>query len=189
MTAPKNAAFGPKTVHELLDTLPQRGRLEGIVLRLERRGRVARVQTAVAVAGVGLQGDHRSTRANVRPSKRQVTLIQAEHLGVIAALSGRETTASTLAKLPELLRRNLIVSGINLMALNGRRFRIGAVVFEASGLCYPCSRMEAALGAGGYNAVRGHGGLLARVLGSGRLEVGAEVVALERADRNLDATL
>jgi MOSC domain-containing protein YiiM len=163
-------------VQALLETLPQRGRLEGIVLRRARRGGAERVTHTEAVAGVGLVGDHRSTRAQIRPSGRQVSLIQAEHLPVIAALAGLQDVSG----LPERLRRNLVVSGINLVALRGWRFRVGEAVLEGSGLCYPCSRMEAALGPGGYNAVRGHGGLLARVLTGGKLAVGDAVVPLER---------
>ena len=49
---------------------------------------------------------------------------------------------------PALLRRNVVVSGIPLVALKGRRFRIGEVVLEGTDDCDPCSRMEAALGAG-----------------------------------------
>jgi len=101
-----------------------------------------------------------------------VTLIQAEHLPVIAALSGHATIA------PATLRRNLVVSGIPLIALKQRRFRIGEVELEGTQPCDPCSRMEDALGAGGYNAMRGHGGLCARVLRGGLLRLGDEVQPL-----------
>jgi MOSC domain-containing protein YiiM len=102
-------------------------------------------------------------------TKRQVTLIQAEHLPVIARLTGHASIP------PEWLRRNLLVSGINLLALKDRPFRIGAVLFEGTGLCQPCARMEEVLGAGGYNAMRGHGGITARVLEGAELFVGDAV--------------
>ena len=151
------------SVQELLATLPQRGRLELILVRPERRAPPVRVEHALALPGRGLADDHRSKRSS--NSARQVTLIQAEHLPVIGALSNGAAT-------PEQLRRNLVVSGVNLLALKERRFRIGEAVFEGAGLCHPCSRMEEALGPGGYNAVRGHGGLLARVLEEGEIRVG-----------------
>jgi MOSC domain-containing protein YiiM len=66
--------------------------------------------------------------------------------------------------------------GINLLALKGRRFQIGEAVLEGSGLCHPCSRMEEALGHGGYNAMRGHGGLTTRIVRSGRIALGDPVV-------------
>ena len=68
-----------------------------------------------AIAGAGLVGD----RYGSGSGKRGITLIQAEHLPVIAALSGHGSVA------PALLRRNVVVSGIPLVALKGRRFRIG----------------------------------------------------------------
>jgi MOSC domain-containing protein YiiM len=73
---------------------------------------------------------------------------------------------------PQLLRRNLVVSGIPLIALKGRRFRIGEVLLEGTDACDPCSRMEAALGPGGYNAMRGHGGLCARIVEGGTIRIG-----------------
>jgi MOSC domain-containing protein YiiM len=128
------------------------------------------VDAVEAHAGAGLAGDHFSGNAE---SKRQVALIQAEHLDVIARLLQRERVD------PGLLRRNIVVSGINLLALNGARFSIGAAIFEGTGGCHPCSRMEEALGAGGYNAMRGHGGITARIVRDGTIRVGDEVALRE----------
>lgn len=167
-----------RTMSELLESLPYSGRLETILLRPERRTTPVHVERALALPGRGLEGDHRSARAS--PSARQVTLIQAEHLSVISAFSQTEAT-------PEKLRRNLVVSGINLLALKDRRFCIGSAIFEGSGLCHPCSRMEEALGPGGYNAVRGHGGILARVLERGALSVGDSVEVVEVEANEIEA--
>lgn len=101
-----------------------------------------------------------------------MTLIQWEHLPVIAALSGHDQVD------PALLRRNIAVAGINLLALRKRLFRIGTAVLEGSGLCAPCSRMEAALGPGGYSAMRGHGGITAAVIEPGRIGLGDQVTPL-----------
>ena len=77
---------------------------------------------------------------------------------------------------PQQLRRNLVVSGINLLALKDRTFSIGEVLLEGTGPCHPCNRMEEALGPGGLNAMRGHGGITARILKGGTLNVGDEVM-------------
>jgi MOSC domain-containing protein YiiM len=103
---------------------------------------------------------------------RQVTLIQAEHLAAIAAYLGRADLP------PDLLRRNIVVRGLNLLALQGQRFQLGSAVLQGTGLCHPCSRMEDILGVGGYNAVRGHGGITARVLQAGTVTVGEPVTRL-----------
>ncbi|ATD68764.1 MOSC domain-containing protein [Luteimonas chenhongjianii] len=144
---------------------PRAGRVEWIGLRPARDMPVRAVESALAVAGAGLDGD----RYIGGSGKRGVTLIQAEHLPAIAALSGHDQV------LPETLRRNLVVSGIPLIALKGRRFRIGEVVLEGTSPCDPCSKMEVALGVGGYNAMRGMGGLCARVIDGGTLKLGDTV--------------
>ncbi|HEX6984330.1 MAG TPA: MOSC domain-containing protein [Planctomycetaceae bacterium] len=157
-----------KTVSELLATLPQNGRLEWIGLAPARRAAIVPVSEAVVRVGTGLDGDHHSPSGR---GKRQVTLIQWEHFPVIASLLGREAVS------PELLRRNLAVSGINVLALKDRRFRVGEVLLEGTGQCHPCSRMEETFGPGGYNAVRGHGGITARVLEGGTIRIGDMVRA------------
>ncbi|GGG57161.1 hypothetical protein GCM10011378_36600 [Hymenobacter glacieicola] len=112
-----------------------------------------------------LQGDH----ARPKPGgKRQVTLIQYEHLAAVAGYLGLPESVD-----PGRLRRNLVVSGLNLLALKNRRIRIGEeVVLEITGECHPCSRMEEELGPGGYNAMRGHGGLTARIVQGGLMRAG-----------------
>ena len=77
------------------------------------------------------------------------------------------------------MRRNLAVAGIPVRALARRRFAIGdECILEGTGECFPCSRMESALGDGGYAAMRGHGGIIARVLRGGVIRRGAVVRAL-----------
>lgn len=120
--------------------------------------------------GLGLIGDHRALGESNPKNARQVTLIQWEHFSVIASLLGLQRID------PELLRRNIAVSGINLLGLKNKRFRIGECELEGTGLCHPCSRMEEVFGPGGYNAVRGHGGLTARVIKGGEIAVGDTVV-------------
>ena len=152
---------------ELLSTIPQVGRLEWIGLRPAHQAPMTSPAEVVVKTDRGLDGDRSALRVG---SKRQVTLIQAEHLPVIAALCGIERPCD-----PSLLRRNLVVSSINLLALKDKPFLIGSVTLEGTGICHPCSRMEEALGPGGYNAVRGHGGITARVVEGGILRIGDEV--------------
>ena len=153
----------PSGLEDLLARFPHEGRVEWIGVRPARRAHVTPAN-AVEITENGIAGDHRA-----RPGKRAVTLIQAEHLPTIAALSGHRQIDAGL------LRRNIVVSGINLLALRKQRFRIGSAVLEGTGPCAPCSRMEEALGPGGYNAMRGHGGICATVIEPGRVAVGDTV--------------
>jgi MOSC domain-containing protein YiiM len=153
-----------ETITELSARHARTGRLEWIGLRGRRGEILTPVQAAELICNRGLAGDHAAERSG---RKRQITLIQWEHLTVIGAL------CATNAIAPERLRRNLAISGINLCALRNCRFRLGGVLLEGSGRCPPCSRMERELGHGGYNAMLGHGGISARVLTSGRIAIGA----------------
>ena len=155
------------TLKELISRHAQPGRIEAIYLRPVRLEPPVLVQEAV-LEDAGLEGDHS------RPGKRALTLIQAEHVPVIASLAGLDAVD------PSELRRNLLISGLNLSALRGHRFKLGACAeVELTGPCAPCSRMEKALGFGAYTAMRGHGGWCARVISPGPVAVGMDVTPIQ----------
>ncbi|HZX81480.1 MAG TPA: MOSC domain-containing protein [Lysobacter sp.] len=154
---------------ELMARFPREGRVEWLGVRPAREAPVEVRETVEAVAEKGLVGDRYAGGSG----KRGVTLLQAEHLPVIAALAGLSAVE------PEWLRRNVVVSGVPVIAFKGRRFRIGEVLLEGTGPCDPCSKMETALGPGGYNAMRGHGGLCARIVEGGTMRLGDAVVAVD----------
>ena len=145
--------------------IPQVGRVTWIGCAAVRRGVVTPVQQVEVCVGTGLVGEHHC-KSGSGTSPRQVTLVQSEHLPVVAALLGKAGID------PALLRRNVVIAGINVWALRQLRFRLGEVLLEGTGPCAPCSRMEESLGPGGYHAVRGHGGITARVERGGRIRIG-----------------
>lgn len=157
----------PNPLDRFAKDLPP-GRVEWIGLRAARRSPMLAVDNAVAIAGRGLEGDHRSEKTP--GSGRQLTIISREFIAQTEHFLGCDLID------PGLLRRNLVVSGINLHALRYQRFSIGDAVFEAGALCHPCSRMEAALGKGGVAAMLGHGGLCCKILTGGSIAIGDSVL-------------
>lgn len=159
-----------QNINDLFEVFPRLGRVEWIGIRAERRAPVTVVPSVAVSEKKGLIGDHYSGQSG----NRHVTLIQAEHLPVVAAMTGRNTLD------PGLVRRNIVVSGINLLALKDHSIQVGKVTLAITGQCHPCSKMETILGPGGYNAMRGHGGMTAKVLKGGTIHVGDEVVVLAK---------
>jgi len=152
---------------ELVNILPQTGSVEWIGVRPAKFAQMCATTEIAAEVDRGLVGDRYARRGG----KRQVTLIQAEHLEAMASMLD-------LASLePQYLRRNIVVRGLNLLALKGKQFQICGAVLEYSGLCHPCSRMETVLGPGGYNATRGHGGINAKVVVAGNIRTNDKVRA------------
>ena len=96
------------------------GHLAWIGVRPAHDAPIVSLREAELVAERGVAGD-RAAVGRIG-GKRQVTLLQREHLPVIAVLSGRAEVFH------ELLRRNLVVAGINILALKSLRFAIGEEV-------------------------------------------------------------
>jgi len=142
------------------------GKIEWIGLRTTKNKEIIQVDTAEALYDHGLVGDKSAQKTG---SKRQVTLIQAEYFPVLEFFLHKEKI------LPETLRRNIVVSGINLSVLLKNCLKINDVVFEITGNCAPCKKMEEALGFGAFNAMRNHGGVNAVVRKGGIINVGDEV--------------
>ncbi|MCX7084528.1 MAG: MOSC domain-containing protein, partial [Methylococcales bacterium] len=152
---------------ELLQVFPYSGELMWIGVRPAKGEPMLVVDEVLADKRSGLMGD----RYNGNSGRRQVTLLQYEHLAVLESMLGK-------AIAPETIRRNLLIKGVNLLALKNCQFKIGEAVFQMTGLCHPCSKMENKLGAGGYNAMRGHGGINAQVLQGGLIRVGDKLTVL-----------
>lgn len=156
-------------IAKLLNGPMAAGKLTWIGVRSERRGVIVPLQTVDLIAGQGIAGDHYQSR---RDGARQVSIIASEDIAAVSGFLNRDIAY-------HLPRRNLVTAGINVLAIRKRRFRIGSVVLEGSGECAPCSYMEEALGPGGFNAMRGHGGITARIIEGGEIAIGDEVVRLD----------
>ena len=174
-TTPAPAAvLNPASPLARLMAAPMRpGTVEWLGVRPARLLPMAATDAVALSPGEGVEGDHyRSTTGGARA----VTVASAEHLAAIASYLGLGGSGGDSLP-PELLRRNVVVRGINLLALRTRRFRLGGALLECTGDCHPCSKMERLLGTGGYNAVRGHGGITARVLEGGTVRLGDSLTA------------
>ncbi len=153
------------TLKLLMETIPQVGTVAGITVRPKRREMPVNVDEVMATK-TGLEGDHFNSTTS---DKRAVTLIQKEHLDAVGSILGIGTADHKLT------RRNLLIEAINLLSLKDQKFSIGDAILEGTGECHPCSRMEENFGPGGYNAMRGHGGLTARVIKPGLIKKGDKV--------------
>lgn len=155
-------------IKELQNLFTKPGRVVYLSIRKKRLEPVTALNEVLAVEGKGLEGDRYQNLGGAR----QVTLIQAEHLASVSSFVGKNIS-------PDLTRRNIIVKGINLLAFKGKNFKIGQAILQYSGECHPCSRMEENLGPGGYNALRGHGGITAKVIEAGLIKLDDEVIVID----------
>jgi MOSC domain-containing protein YiiM len=158
---------GMLSLRDRLLEVPQVGKISWIGVRGEHGADLTELDEVEAIEGRGLAGDL-AALARVG-GNRQVTLVQAEHLPVLSAFTGARVSAGQL-------RRNLVVSGINLIALSKLEFQIGdEVVLRGTGACAPCSKMDETLGYGGFQAMRGHGGITAQVVHGGTIRLADSV--------------
>lgn len=159
-----------QSLEQLISHIAGTGTVEWIGIRPGKKTHMIPVNSVILDPSYGLQGDHYAGRSG----KRQVTLIQAEHLTAIASMMHMERVSA------DQLRRNIVVSRLNLLALKNKSFQLGEAILEYTGACHPCSRMETTLGFGGYNAMRGHGGITARVMQAGLVKLGDECRVVQK---------
>ena len=101
-------SYNEKVVESLLKTIPQKGKVEWIGVRPAKKEELSAIESIEVKMVTGLEGDH--FRGNYS-GKRQITLIQQEHLRVVSNIMGKKRID------PKLTRRNIVVSGINLLSL------------------------------------------------------------------------
>jgi MOSC domain-containing protein YiiM len=121
------------------------------------------VREARLVAGQGIEGDR--FFGFKEDYKGQITFFSREMYDSLCA------QFQVWDRGPEVFRRNVIVSGVDLNALIGVEFELQGIRFAGVAECTPCYWMDAAFHPGAEEALRGRGGLRARILSSGTLRV------------------
>lgn len=134
------------------------------------------VERVRAVAGVGLDGDRYARGAGTWSGDsrvdRDITFVESEVIEDVAATDG-------IALAPGETRRNVTTRGIRLNDLVGRRFRVGAVECLGTRLCEPCQHLTDHVGKPILRPLVHRGGLRAKLLTSGEIAAGDEIVPLD----------
>ena len=150
------------------------GTVELIALAAEAEGPMTAVPSAEAIAGRGLRGDRYERGAGTfsNPGGRgyDLTLVEAEAL--------EELAAGGVGLTPADARRNLVVRGVELDGLIGKRFRVGPVECFGQRRCEPCAHLERLTLPGVLRGLVHRGGLRADVLSGGEIRTGDRVEAL-----------
>jgi MOSC domain-containing protein YiiM len=144
------------------------GRVEGIFITDTKRVLPEPVDRVEAVAATGLRGNRYFYADGDAPPGRAITLIAAEALEAYEAETGRTLTAAES-------RRNVLVRGIDVNALVGKRFRVGDVECEGVELCEPCTTLQGLTHPGVIKGMVHRAGLNADVLTTGEIAVGDAV--------------
>ena len=126
------------------------------------------VESVAAHAGKGLAGNRYFYADGRAPAGRAITLIAAEALEAYEAETGNRLS-------PAESRRNVLVRGVDVNGLVGKRFRVGDVECEGVELCEPCSGLESMTHPGVIKGMVHRAGLNADVLTDGQIAVGDAV--------------
>jgi MOSC domain-containing protein YiiM len=147
------------------------GRVERIVIAPAAGADTIEPQSIEALAGRGLAGDRYLLSEAGGEAKGNVTLIERDAFDHLSGFAIELDESE--------LRRNLVVTGIDLNPLVGREFRIGKVRCRTTELCEPCRYIEKRTAPGVLKALVGRGGIRAEILDSGTISIGDPVVALD----------
>lgn len=148
------------------------GSVAHIYIAPQRGAPMERVESVEAVPNSGLKGDRYSEPKNRPAPDNEVTLIESENIEAF-------TTSEGLPLTPDMPRRNIVTRGVDLNALCGKRFRVGAAVFEGMRLCEPCRLFARRTHRAVLTFFVGKGGLRARIVTGGLIRSG-DSVELER---------
>jgi MOSC domain-containing protein YiiM len=122
------------------------------------------------VAGHGIRDDRfYDYRENY---KGQITFFSSEVFEKLARHFDR------LDESPGVLRRNVIVSDVDLLSLIGRKFEVQGVRFLGTQHCKPCAWMNAAFASGAEQFLRENAGLRAQILTDGTIAVGDALLSV-----------
>ena len=119
---------------------------------------LASVESASAVAGCGLEGD-RYFHADGSKPNRALTLIEAEVLEEVG-LTGPQS------------RRQVVVRGVRLNDLVGKRFTVGDVECLGVAVSEPCLHLQSLTRPGIIDELVHRAGLEAEILSSGTISIG-----------------
>jgi MOSC domain-containing protein YiiM len=144
------------------------GVVEGIHLHGERGAAMSVVADAELVAGHGLVGDR---MAGLGIPGTHVTFIGAEGIEAMVGETG-------IPLAPHETRRNILLRGVDVPGLVGRRFQVGEAVCYGVKECHPCNHLESLTAPGVREGLSGRGGLRADVVSGGRVRVGDRITIL-----------
>jgi MOSC domain-containing protein YiiM len=144
------------------------GVVEGIHLHGDRGEPMRVVADAELVAGHGLVGDR---MAGLGIPGTHVTFIGAEGVEAMVAETGVPLE-------PHQTRRNILLRGVDVPGLVGRRFQVGDAVCYGVKECHPCIHLESVTQEGVREGLSGRGGLRADVVAGGQIRVGDRITIL-----------
>ena len=144
------------------------GRVEGIFISAEHGELPLPVESVRAVAGKGLEGNRYFDEGT---PESELTLIAAEELERLLSVHRIDLDAAAS-------RRNVLTRGIDLNALVGKRFRVGAVECRGIELCEPCTTFQKRTVQGALKAMVHRAGLNAEILVGGKVRPGDSVEPL-----------
>ncbi len=151
------------------------GFIEGIYIASQGSATAERVGEAEALEGRGIEGDRYSegtghwSRFGIRAC--EVTLVEAEDLEAMEGEAG-------VSVMDGEHRRNVVTRGIDLDDLRRKRFRIGEAVFEYQKPCSICRHVERLTEPGMTEALKGRGGICARVVEGRKIREGDPIIVL-----------
>jgi len=139
-----------------------------IFISPEKGGEMISANTIEVIVDCGLIGDRYTNPKYRKRAADQITLIEIENINSFTSETG-------LPLQPHQPRRNLVTRGVNLNNLCGKRFRIGNIIFEGLELCEPCTKFSKKTYPEILRFFVHRGGLNARIIQGGTLNVGDEI--------------